>query len=264
MKKNPQFSNFNNKAFTYVELIIVITILAILWTIWYISYNWYISQSRDSSRLSQISSIYNALEWYRIKGYLPIPEYKVSVSASWELIGYQWYVGEDILNKIGYNEWWKDPETWKYYIYYIDSKQRNMEMLAYLENEQENTTYESKTILKTYAIEYATKIPKVFWDKMWILLYTDNSPIHENPSLAASWLDVVTTTETFKAIFSDNEILTWTWNVLKVIYWTTKTWIIWEDCQDYVDANGGYFLNPWYYLFSSVTSWLTQWFCSMN
>ncbi len=47
----------NKKAFTLVELIVVITILAVLWTIWYLSFLWYTESSRDSARLSDITSM---------------------------------------------------------------------------------------------------------------------------------------------------------------------------------------------------------------
>lgn len=51
----------NNKGFTLVELIVVITILAILWTIAFISLQWYSSDARDSTRISDTASMNKVL-----------------------------------------------------------------------------------------------------------------------------------------------------------------------------------------------------------
>jgi prepilin-type N-terminal cleavage/methylation domain-containing protein len=53
-----------NKAFTLVELIVVITILAILATISYIYLNNYTIDARDTARLTDINSINKALKVY--------------------------------------------------------------------------------------------------------------------------------------------------------------------------------------------------------
>ncbi len=50
--KSNQYFLSPTKAFTLVELIVVITILAILWTIWFVSYTWFMSTARDSNRLT--------------------------------------------------------------------------------------------------------------------------------------------------------------------------------------------------------------------
>ncbi|MDD2870983.1 MAG: prepilin-type N-terminal cleavage/methylation domain-containing protein, partial [Candidatus Gracilibacteria bacterium] len=52
--------------FTLVELIVVITILAILGTIAFISLQGYSTQARDSSRISDISSIKTSLELFQL------------------------------------------------------------------------------------------------------------------------------------------------------------------------------------------------------
>lgn len=62
------------KAFTLIELIVVITILAILWTIAFIALQGYSSNSRDSVRLSDVSKIKKALELYSIETWAyPMP-----------------------------------------------------------------------------------------------------------------------------------------------------------------------------------------------
>lgn len=60
--KNKKF-----KAFTLVELIIVITILAILATIAFVSFQWYIKNSRDSSRVWSLNGIKKWLELFLVQ-----------------------------------------------------------------------------------------------------------------------------------------------------------------------------------------------------
>ena len=74
-------------AFTLVELIVVITILAILWTIAFISLQWYSKSSRDSSRISDISSMKTSLELFQIDaGKYPVPTEWVDVTYSWAVV----------------------------------------------------------------------------------------------------------------------------------------------------------------------------------
>ncbi len=44
-------------------------------------------------------------------------------------------IWETVLNKIWYQKWWKDPLDDKYYTYYTDKKQQNIELLWFLEND---------------------------------------------------------------------------------------------------------------------------------
>jgi prepilin-type N-terminal cleavage/methylation domain-containing protein len=252
MKNERKYYKINNyKGFTFIELIVVITVIAILWTIWFFSYNWYISKSRDSVRISQASSIYWAMELYKTKVYLPIPEDKIVIYSSGTIIGYQWYANENILNMIWYQEWWIDPLDNKYFTYYLNTKLRKLGILTLLENSinEEDSKLE--------------RIPVTYWDKVWIILDTENKPIQENSQLKATWLDVSTTQKTYNVYFSDKDNISWTWDLLQVLYWTATTWIIWNSCWNYVEANAWYLLNPWYYLVRE-NSVLTKTYCHMT
>ena len=55
------------KAFTLVELIVVITILAILWTIAFISLSWYSKEARDSKRVTDTSSLLSKINIEEVK-----------------------------------------------------------------------------------------------------------------------------------------------------------------------------------------------------
>jgi prepilin-type N-terminal cleavage/methylation domain-containing protein len=77
------------KAFTLVELIVVITILAILATIGFVSFSGYLAGSRDTNRKAQLKSMSDALELYRTKKDLQIPDDKVDIKTSTKTIAYQ-------------------------------------------------------------------------------------------------------------------------------------------------------------------------------
>ncbi len=221
----PKGRRIEQKAFTLVELIVVITIIAILSTIWFVAYSWFSSKARDSSRVAQLKSINWALESYTTRWKLPLPDDKVTIYASWTIIWYQWNAWEAVLNKIWIKEWWKDPNDDKYYTYSIDSKLKNIQLLAFLENDI-NEDKETTSIINNYglfkkvnATDYTNRIARPYWSKLWILLDVSNNPIQENTNLRTSWLDIVTSTWTYKAVFMTKDTLSSSW----IVIWT---WII--------------------------------------
>ncbi len=231
--KSNQYFLSPTKAFTLVELIVVITILAILSTIWFVSYTWFMSTARDSNRLTQLEWIHNGLETYKTKGKLPLPDDSITIYASWvtNIVWYQWNAWETVLNKIWYQKWWKDPLDDKYYTYYTDKKQQNIELLWFLENDpwasKEITSImnSEKWIMNNYwlltkvnATDYTERIITTFWKKLWILLDTNNNPIQENTTFRSNWFDVVTQTWSYKAVF-----IWWTWTSSWIVIWT---WVV--------------------------------------
>ncbi len=60
-------NDINKKAFTLVELIVVITILAILWTISMLAFQGYTVSARDSVRVYDLNNIKSAIEYTRIE-----------------------------------------------------------------------------------------------------------------------------------------------------------------------------------------------------
>jgi len=67
-----------NKAFTLVELIVVITILAILWTLGFVSFQWYSQDAKWSKVLSDIKSLSSVIEaklteWTNVHNFIGTP-----------------------------------------------------------------------------------------------------------------------------------------------------------------------------------------------
>lgn len=223
--------------FTIVELIVVITILAILWTIWFISYVWYISTSRDATRLSQIQIINQALEWYT-KWKLPLPDDKVIIYANWVVIWYQWYAWQSVLSDIWVNEWWKDPLDDTYYSYFVDYKQKYPQLLTFLESERETQVSYKWLVTEAYAADYTERYPRPFWAKLWIMIQSwSNAPIQDDSNLITNWLDVATTTSLYTAYFTQDSYISWSWKVLQKIQqsiWHDWVWL-WapRTCPDW-------------------------------
>lgn len=223
--------------FTIVELIVVITILAILWTIWFISYVWYISTSRDATRLSQIQIINQALEWYT-KWKLPLPDDKVTIYANWVVIWYQWYAWQSVLSDIWVNEWWKDPLDDTYYSYFVDYKQKYPQLLTFLESERETQVSYKWLVTQANAADYTERYPRPFWAKLWIMIQSwSNAPIQDDSNLITNWLDVATTTSLYTAYFTQDSYISWSWKVLQKIQqsiWYDWIWL-WapRTCPDW-------------------------------
>ena len=107
------------KAFTLVELIVVITILAILWTIAFLSLQWYSKDSRDSVRQSDISNIVTSLSLYEIQRWIyPEPTGWVDITFSWWQIWSQWTIWESVMTNLSQlSNKPLDPLTWNEYTY---------------------------------------------------------------------------------------------------------------------------------------------------
>lgn len=120
-------------AFTLVELIVVITILTILWTIAFISLQWYSTDARDSTRISDLSSMKSSLELFHLDAWkYPNPTNWINVTYSGWTVWTQWsfwesvYTNTDKLDKVPL-----DPLTDKEYTY-STTVNKNEYQLAWL------------------------------------------------------------------------------------------------------------------------------------
>lgn len=257
--------NLEKQAFTIVELIVVITILAILWTIWFISFSSHLVWTRDTNRLEQLSSIHQWLDTYSTQYTLPMPESYVEVRASWSVIWYQWYIWKNILWQIWYSKWWKDPKDEQSFSYYLTEDKKYFQLLWFLEDQSNLQTYRNPLINQTKAVDYSKRYPTVIWKKLGILTESwTNSPIQEvSTIILAKYLDIVTTTNSYNAIFSDQEIISWTWATINILEKISMAWSIQNSCKDYLSKvktlvwkDGYYYIYSW--------NWLIQTYCDMT
>jgi len=195
------------KAFTLVELIVVITILAILWTIAFISLQWYSKHTRNSVRISDLSNI-NKMIWVKIASTwkVPAPDDYVEITASWTVLNYQWKAWEKVLDILWVFNWWKDPLDETYYIYSTNTNLTKYELLWFLEWDALSSNL--NMLESTNASDLSTRTIITKWDELWIVLdVLTNEPVTET-------VDVLNTTETYKTVFTKIDSVEWTWWLL--------------------------------------------------
>jgi prepilin-type N-terminal cleavage/methylation domain-containing protein len=230
---------YKNKWFTLVELIVVITILAILGTIAFISLQWHSRNARDSVRINDMASIKKWLWILLVRwGIVPVPEDKVDITSSGELVWYQWDAGENVLSSIGMiARGWKDPVDDTYYGYMTNDNLSSYQLLWYLESWGEITL---NIFNDTHAVDYAAKFKKIEWDSLGILTESVTEiPLHRVESVVSSWgLDIQNTADSYTANFDDSVSVSGTGTQLQIISnMLSVWWIVSDDCQSLLDAN---------------------------
>ncbi len=239
------------RAFTLVELIVVITILAILWTIGFISLQWFSRDARDSLRVTDFKSIEKWLEILLTKWEsLPEPEDYVEIKANWTTISYQWYAWEKVLWKVKVFWWWKDPLDDTYYTYLTDTWFRNYQLLWFLEN-WDQISLNKNLLNKTHAIDYSNRYPILKWKPLWVIV----DSITKQP-IQVTWtgIDLVTETNEYKVYLSKNEAVTWTW-------WSLKSLQLNASCKRIKEIN----LNSKNWVYSINPTWISEFevYCDM-
>ena len=232
-----------NKAFTLVELIVVITILAVLWTIAFVSFQWYAASSRDSVRITDLKNIDKVLK-LKVTAWetLLLPEQALKITASWTTLSYQWNMSEKLLNHYGITNGWLDPLDNIPYTYSVNENRNKYQLLWFLE------TWDSVAlnVAQTFA-DNSQRFPKTTWDTLWILLdETTNIPLVE--SWSTTELDIETTADTYWLIIQNStSIQKWDKEFLRseLDFRIYPKW----NCQNILlnwlsKGNGLYVINP--------------------
>ncbi len=158
------------RAFTLMELIIVVTVLIIIWAIWFMSFDWYLKDSRNTTRNVDLNTIKNWIELYHQKNLsYPTPKSHINVSYMWNLVWRQWYFPNDLDWFDETNHLFLDPTTWSWYSYSLLSSWKEFEVAAALEPVQfisgENKAYASSDPFLLWKA-------LVLWNYNWKLLKT--------------------------------------------------------------------------------------------
>jgi type II secretory pathway pseudopilin PulG len=280
---------FNFKAFTLVELIVVITIVWILSTIGFVSYSWYLTGARDSNRTSQMVKLSDSLQVYSATKTLPLPDNYVEIEASWSLIAYQWEVWVDVLETIDYTNWGTDPKDGEYYTYYLTKDRKSMQLMAMMEEQSLSTNFNNNNlnVKNTYAADYEDRFAKVYGRKLWTLTQeTTNTPIQQLSAFSSTPFEITTETG-YTAHISDSEKIVWTvaWdlqasikngscNRIKQTWWAKWNWFytinpVWTDIKVYCDMETSWW--GWTMVWrsaawstGSIWWWVTAWSVSTD
>ena len=212
--------NKHKKAFTLVELIVVITILAILWTIAFISLQWYSKDSRDSVRISDLSSMKISLELFHLDaGKNPPPTDGTNITYSGWTVWTQWvfwnsvFINVDKLDKIP-----KDPLTEQFYTYSVTTNQYELAGML----EWDPLSFNLNILDGAYAWDVeATAI--VTWNYNWImaksLTWTTNCNALAVPTIIAN--DIETSTDLVEIASNERFVYNWYKN-LQASFKSTK------------------------------------------
>ena len=162
------------KAFTLVELIVVITILAILWTIGFLSFAWYSKYARNSVRLQSLNWIQKSIEIYEVKTWTyPIPTNFQEKTFSWWIVWKQGTIWKSLFSILKLYEVPRDPLTDNEYTYSILENTNQYQIWTI--SEWNVITINDNLLSKTYAEEK--------WDVFSMLLWNYNSKM----ARAFSW-----------------------------------------------------------------------------
>lgn len=264
------------KGFTLVELMIVVVILAILSTVGFISYENYLTDTRDSKRLAQLTGLRDALRLNITKWKLPYPDENVEIRNNGNVFLYQWYAWANVLESIAYSDNTVDPLDDIWYTYLLSNNRKDFQLLGFLENY--NTDVLSSVIWKSYASEdYSQRFPNTTWKKLGIVLEQEtNTPLQEMLEYKTSgYMDLQdTTTNIFNAYITDTYIISWKEkDLVGIIPYTTCKKLL-ENGWSY--WNGIYNINPtwlspfevycnmeidwgWWTLVGRSVAWTTIW-----
>lgn len=195
------------KAFTLVELIVVIAVIAIVSSVWIFTFSEYMSEVRDANRITQIN---NLRDWIALKinsGLLLKPEWAIEVQSNWDKKLFQWYFWPSLIKKVEYSMDWIDPKDKSYFTYSLSANWKYFQLMAFLEEEESYLWVWYENILIK---DNRGRIPYIVWSKEIGIFFNDNVvPIHE---YASSPLNITsTTTDVYNVVLRNDRIVTSTW-----------------------------------------------------
>ena len=213
------------RAFTLVELIVVITILGILWTIAFISLQGYSKNARNSIRVSDISSIEKSLTLYHINvWHLPEPTLWVDIVYSWSLVWNQWTIWNSVTTNLrNLNKVPVDPLTWTEYTYSRLNTKKEFEIAWIYEWDR---IASNNIIIDTYAAQQKASV-YVKWDYNWKIIRANTwslSYILAVPTII-SWditlTDIQEIINQKKLAYSDYQNLpdSYMWTIFEMNWW---------------------------------------------
>lgn len=177
---NPNTSKFNSgvkkKAFTLVELIATISIIAVLSIVIFLNFQKWISNSRDSKRLSAINQIHKSLEiGYIETASYPIPDRNqqnrihVWTIDNTELF-YQWVIGKWVIQNLdSIGELPQDPLQKKQNIVYsVSANQQSYQIAMTMEKNEKQAVlagnYDCFLFYQTGGNTYVTNPPSLIYN----------------------------------------------------------------------------------------------------
>lgn len=215
-----------NKAFTLVELIVVIIILAILWTIAFLSMQWYSVSSRDSVRMSDMKTIETWLELFHLQAWrYPDPTGWTSITYSWWIVCIQWNFWDSVVTNISnINEKPLDPLLWLEYSYSVLNDKQQYQLVWVLE--WDLISY--NTTAKVNAEQLKEGTAYTVWNYNWEVIKVSSWWMIYLLALPSITTSNISSTDVANIISNNELVFKWYSNLPSSYTWTTYN-INWED-----------------------------------
>ncbi len=163
----------NKKAFTLIELIVVISILAILVTIVSLSITDKVGASKDVARLSNLKNLSNALDLQYINdGIYPMPDNAKTITTdSGDILYYYGYAGAWVAEQVDtLKEAPKDPETGQPFAYAVTKDQKQYQVAVNVSSL--DLSYKKNLFINQAFAGDNKYFVKVYWNFKKLLLTT--------------------------------------------------------------------------------------------
>ena len=209
----------NKKAFTLLELIVVIAIIGFLSMVWIMTFMQWFTKSRDASRVAAMQNMSMALETSLARETeLPEPDNAIEIKSGSQTLFYQWKFGTWVVAKLPeIKKAPKDPKDNKYYTYTLSGDKKTYTLLAMMELE---TIAYNPFIQEVYAEntpDYTNRYPYCIWEIPVFLRNSDNVPIEDSGSWSS--IELTTVLGTFKKVCEG----IWWWEG----WWLEEWWWEW-------------------------------------
>ncbi|MDD5769563.1 MAG: type II secretion system protein [Candidatus Gracilibacteria bacterium] len=174
------------KAFTLVELLVVITIIGIISTIGIINFFGYVGDANDTKRITDIQSIKISLDNYKRNHSLLYPINNsgsgiTNIMTGTEILAYESQFDDNLAGQVLLTKTPLDPQTKLPYLYSVSKDRTSYQITATLENKNNLVSY-SPIILKTYA-----------GDDSVLVAYVEGNFIPQNKNILPGLLYAVNT-----------------------------------------------------------------------
>ena len=245
--------------FTLIELMTTVAIILVLATIWYLSYTDYLKWVRDTSRSSQMTSLYDGLQLFSSKWRMPQPDNFIEIRANGVVEWYQWFAWAWIQNFIDFQQWGKDPKDKQYFTLYMTKDRKYYQILWFLENKE--SLLSSVVDQAHAAIDYTSRTPTVYGSRLWVMYDTTNTPVQQISTLiSAGYVDISLTSVTYTAMFGNNGLADKLTGIAAILKWSIYN----KSCKRLQEigasrGDGIYKINP-----NGDVSWEVDAFCDMT
>ncbi len=201
--------------FTFIEIIITITIIGVLSSIVSLSLSEWFSKSNDTKRIWDLNIISSSLENYKFENwYYPEPEDFLKVEYWTSDIWHQGYVGKTVSDKIELKNYPKDPSTKEWYTYLVNQDKNKFQILTYLDTKEYKEKFWFWNLSNKVFAEYTNKTPLDKGYSLWIMISSwDKTPMN----YVITWynsLNLKDYNKFIEVIFDNQSTLVGTWKTI--------------------------------------------------